>query len=452
MLPARMEEHPKLGSLALAPDATVPSSSTEKTNDALASLRIDRGDESQRRSGWWKWIVALVVMIVGIFGWSQIREGGAKELLGGQSEWVPEIMQNRVEVRLATVVVQKGRSADAVVVATGYLESRRQARIGARASGRIDVVNFEEGDRVKKGQLLAELEHRDLDASLSAATAAVRRAEAAIEEQTILVEQAFVDKNRNEELWSNRSVAKSLLDDARFAYRTAQARRESMQADLELVKAQEQQALQLRENMFIRAPFDGTVISKDAEVGESILPGGMGGGSGRGSVATIADLEHLEIECDVQEAFISRVNESQDAEIAVDAVQHKRYRGAVRKIIPMGDRARATIKVQVTITDADELLFPEMAGTVYFLPAGESEAASDDRPRLFCPASAIDNREEGLQYVWTVDAEKRAVRTSVKASEDRDGRCEIFEGLQGRERVIVNPEDLQQGTPVTVID
>ncbi len=377
--------------------------------------------------------------------------GDSAGLLQGQSQWVPEIMQNRVEVRLASVTVQKGRSADAVVVATGYLESRRQARIGARAAGRINMIFFEEGNRVSKGEILAELDHKDLDASLAAAAASVARAKSALAEQEIAIELALADKDRAEKLWTSRSIAESEYDQARFNYRTAVARKTSMEADIALAEAQKQQAEQLKENMFIRAPFDGTVISKDAEVGESILPGGMGGGSGRGSVATIADLDHLEIECDVQEDFISRVTEGQEADIAVDAVQDKKYHGTVRKIIPMGDRARATIKVQVEINDADELLFPEMAGTVFFLPT-ERELEISDEPRIFCPTTAVDTDDDGNQFVWVTDAERRAQKIVVKAGDDRDGRTEIIEGLTGKERVIVNPQDLQEGAPVTIVE
>ena len=295
----------------------------------------------------WFWIIGLLLLVGGFFGYRYAVNQGLipNDLLGGGSKWVPEIMQNRVEVRLKSVTVQKGRSADAVVVATGYLESRRQAGIGARAAGRIDQVFFEEGNRVTKGEILAELDHKDMDASLAAAAASVARAKAALAEQEITILQAQADRKRVQQLWNSRSISESEYDLARFAYESAVARKNSMEADIVLAEAQHQQAEQLRENMFIRAPFDGTVISKDAEVGESILPGGMGGGSGRGSVATIADLDHLEIECDVQEDFISRVTEGQEADIAIDAVPDKKYHGTVRKIIPMGDRARATIKV-----------------------------------------------------------------------------------------------------------
>ena len=343
-------------------------------------------------------------------------------------------------MRLAAVKVKKGRSADAVVVATGYLGSQRQARIGARAAGRIDVVLFEEGHVVKKDQLLAELDHKDLDASLAAAEASVMRSKALLAEQEIMIEQSKIDWQRSQRLKQTRSISDTEIDRARFAYRSALAKFESMKADIELADAQRQQTLQLRENMFIRAPFDGTVISKDAEVGESIMPGGMGGGSGRGSVATIADLDNLEIECDVQEDFISRVSVNQEAEITVDAVPDKKYHGKVRMIIPMGDRARATIKVKVAIEDADELLFPEMSGTVFFLPKDADQLVSDE-PRVFALNSAIVTDPVGNSIVWIVDEEKRARPVAVEVGERRETESEVLSGLQGRERVIVRPPD-----------
>ena len=418
--------------------------------DALASLRINREPETRGGRSWWKTI--LVLLVLGALGWFGYQYAAQNGMLGEQAQWVPDIMQNRVEVRLESVRVKQGRSADAVVVATGYLESRRQARIGARAAGQVDIVTFEEGDKVKKGAVLAELEHKDLEASLSASKASVNRAKSALAEQTIMIEQARVDNERAQNLWQSRSFSRTEYEQAKFTYRSAIARKQSLEAELALAEAQLRQTEEQRENMFIRAPFDGTVISKDAEVGESIMPGGMGGGSGRGSVATIADLENLEIECDVQEDFISRVSEEQETEIAVDAVQDKKYHGIVRKIIPMGDRARATIKVKVKITDADHLLFPEMAGTVFFLPTMEEQEAVDDEPRMFIPDSAIDSDDDGNTFVWVVNDDKQAEKIDVEVGETKDDQAEIVGGLSGRERVVVRPKELTEGTPVKVID
>lgn len=440
---------------ATAPTQPPTQRSSGPQRDALASLRIQReAPSAARRKGRWIRRVTLLLgcAVAGLAGYWYAFPFGLGEDGGLTSAtWIPEIMQNRVEVRLSPVEVQRGRAADAVVVATGYLQSHRQARIGAQSPGRIDVINFEEGDRVTEGETLAELDHKDLDASLAASTARVARANAALGEQEILIQQAESDKQRAEKLLPANAISEDEYDDARFTHQSAIARLRSLEADLGLAEAQERQAQQLLENMFIRAPFDGTVISKDAEEGESILPGGTGGNSGRGSVATIADLDHLEIECDVQEGYISRVTGGQEVSITVDAVPDKKYHGIVQKIIPMGDRARATIKVRVEITDADELLFPEMSGTVFFLPDEQSPQVEDEL-RMFLPTTAIDSDQDDNEFVWIVDDEKRASRISVTIGEDRNGRTEILSGLSGRERVVVNPEQLQPGTPLKVIE
>ena len=117
----------------------------------------------------------------------------------------------------------------------------------------------------------------------------------------------------------------------------------------------------------------------------------------------------------------------------------------------MGDRARATIKVQVVINDADQLLVPELAGNEYFLPTAQ-ESEISDQPRIFCVSTAVTQDPKGDQFVWVVDPEKRARKISVRTGDDRDGRTEIIEGLTGNERVIVNPQDLQEGAPLKVAE
>ena len=217
---------------------------------------------------------------------------------------------------------------------------------------------------------------------------------------------------------------------------------------MQLAEARVQEAKQLRENMFVRAPFAGTVISRDAELGESIMPGGMGEASGRGSVVTLADLEHLEVDCDVKEDFISRVTQGQTAEVAVDAVPGRRYRGTVRKIIPMGDRARATVKVRVALVDADASLFPEMSCTVYFLSDEAKESAESEVSRVFCPNDAI--QQAGSEsYVWIVAAEDRLRRVVVQLGEKKEDRTEVTLGLQGGEKVVVSaPQEFRDGLAV----
>jgi RND family efflux transporter MFP subunit len=361
-------------------------------------------------------------------------------------DWLtmPEMIQSRLEVRLASVTVETGRSAEALVVATGYIESRRQARIGARAPGRIELVNVEEGSLVETGQVLAVLEHADLEASLAAVNASLLRAKAALDEQEITIAQSQRDFERAERQWKSKTISESEYDEKRFKHDGNVARRASLAAEITLAQARVREAEQMKENMFIKAPFNGTVISKDAEVGESILPGGMGEASGRGSAVTVADLEHLEVECDVKEDYISRVTPGQTAEVAVDAVPKFRYQGRVRKIIPMGDRARATIKVKVEIINVDARLFPNMSSTVYFLPAESESAVESSERRVFCDTEAI-RADDASRFVWIADDQDRIRRQDVKTGSERDKRTEITEGLSGGERVVIAPTGLESG-------
>lgn len=420
------------------------SQETPRPADALSRLRIERPAEQPRGGlGRWLWravAVLLVLMLAaGALAWAQSA--------GWTSQWlaVPDAIRPRTEVRVAAVTVESGRSADAIVRATGYLESRRQAKIGARAPGRIEILKVEEGSRVTQNEVLAVLEHSDLVASLEATRATLARSKSELAEQDVEIARTKADFERVAKLFASKSISETDYDGARFAHQSAVARRDSVLAAIDLATARVQEAERVIENMFIRAPFDGTVISKDAEVGESILPGGLGEASGRGSVVTIADLEHLEVDCDVKEDYIARIEIGQLAEVAVDAVPDHRYQGRVRKIIPMGDRARATIKVKVEILDVDGRLFPEMSSSVFFLPkrgpggetAPETETETTAR-RVFTRTAAI-GRDESGSYVWVVGERDRLARVSVVAGADNDGRTEIVEGLAGGERVVLDP-------------
>lgn len=425
--------------------STVP---LDKPRDALAALRIPRSEPPRRRGSVGCWLRRLVVLLVLL----ALAAGGYVAVSkSSKLQDMVQTLQPKPEVRVGTVSVATGRSGDALVVATGYIESRQQARIGARAPGRIELLQVEEGTRVEAGHILAVLEHKDLEAALAAARATLKQAESQVAEQEVEIARAKVKLDREEKLRAASASALATYDDARFAYQSAVARRDSLATVVLLAAARVQEAEQTNENMVIKAPFAGTVISKDAELGESIMPGGMGEASGRGSVATIADLDHLEVECDVKEDYIGRVKVNQPAEVAVDAVPGRKYVGKVRKIIPMGDRARATIKVKVEIVDADEHLFPEMSSTVFFLPDANEQKNIPER-RIFCPADAV--LADGDQaFVWKLADEQRLQRVNVKVGAKREGQAELLEGLTGGERVVLAPSpNLRDGVQVHVRD
>jgi RND family efflux transporter MFP subunit len=204
------------------------------------------------------------------------------------------------------------------------------------------------------------------------------------------------------------------------------------------------------DNTYIRAPFDGTVLRKDAEVGEVVAPVAAGGGLTRGAVVTMADLETLEVEVDVNEAYIAQVVDDQPTRIVLDAYPAATFAGKVRQIVPTADRQRATVQVKVSITDRDPRILPEMGARVEFL-AIEQAADSAAPMRVFVPAGAV--RTEGASTVVYVVRDGLASRQEIEAGPVSGGRREVRSGLSGGEQVIMNPpRELAEGVRVHVVN
>jgi RND family efflux transporter MFP subunit len=218
------------------------------------------------------------------------------------------------------------------------------------------------------------------------------------------------------------------------------AKLKSLDAAVTLAGARVREAEQVKENMFVRAPFDGTVISKDAELGESIMPGGMGASSGRGSVITLAKLDELEVDTDVKEDYLGQLRKGQPTQIVVDAVPDRRYKGRLREIIPMGDRTRGIVKVKVSVLDPADRLFPELSATVHFLPdqSNEAEANQALEKGVFAPVAAIQEAGD-KHFVWVLE-DSRVRRVDVATQgEPNDGLVRVMGGLSGGELLVVEP-------------
>jgi RND family efflux transporter MFP subunit len=346
----------------------------------------------------------------------------------------------RTEVKTALAELRVPGTTDAVLAAQGYLKSRQQAAIGPEVAGRVAKMYVQEGQEVEEGQVLAELEHADLDVALDVMRADIERTKAELRETETMLAQDDRDFARAEQLYNSRPAGISRADYERTQSKleATRSRRDVQGAQVKSAEARLRETERRRDKTFVRAPFAGTVINKEAEVGETIMPGGMGAASGRGAVVTLADLEHLEVETDVKEDYVGRIRRDQPATISVDAVQDRRYSGSVRTIIPMGDRARGTIKVKVAITDADGRLYPETAATVYFLNEAQQESSTAP-PQVYAPAEAVQKDDDG-HYVWQV-VEERVRRVSVELGETRGGRIQIQRGLKGSEQLVLNPPD-----------
>jgi RND family efflux transporter MFP subunit len=448
---------------------------TRPPNDPLASLRIDRNRARPSGGGWLGKLLALAVVAALAAGgsWAWNEYGGALSM---------------PEVQTALVTVQAQGAEDSVLSAQGYLKSEKQAAIGAKVPGRVLKVYAREGQPVEADEVLAELEHADVDETLAAMQATLEakgasleamrkmltKAKADLVEVEATLEQDESEYTRSEQLFKSKIQTASEFERAEAKLKASRSRRNAMtaavavadsrlteaEAHLRESQARLREADEQRQNLFVRAPFKGIVISKEAEEGESIMPGGMGAASGRGAVVTLADLLHLEVEADVKENYVSRVKKGQLASIAVDAVPNHRFGGRVRTIIPMGDRAKGTVKVKVRL-NVDEVakvndpsaedftLFPEMGATVYFLGEGKAAASGAVVQQVFAPSAAVQTDASG-SFVWQV-VDDQVRRVAVETGETGEGRVLIRRGLKGGERVVVDPpQELREAMRVQV--
>jgi RND family efflux transporter MFP subunit len=414
--------------------------------DDLASLKIERPEWSRapRRSSdrgvgvasVLLWLIPLGLLAgAGAIGYQQYQR-----------------LKPRTEVSVVRVQAMTMGESEKLLSAKGYIKSRHQAMIGAKVPGRVVQMDVEEGSKVKKGDVLAVLEHNDLDAILESRRATVARTESELEEARVGLRDKERKARRESRLMSGNHSSQETLDQANAERDMAAARVKALEAALKLMQASARETEETIRNMHIIAPFDGTVIGREAEVGETITPGGMGGASGRGSVATLADLNRLEVETDVAENHLGLVKTEQPAEITVSAVPGRHYRGRLRQIIPMGDRARGTVKLKVEILDADERLFPELVATVNFLPSQSQAAATTGRTFLFVPRAALVE-DAGRYLAWVVDAKGKIQKRKVEASPSSAELARVDFGLSADEAVVVNPKaNLREGEAVQVAD
>jgi len=280
--------------------------------------------------------------------------------------------------------------------------------------------------------------------------AEVMRAEAGLLESEAQRDQLIRDVRRARDLLSDSLISEQEVEDVSARLDAAEARVDAQAAQVRASKAAVGVAQANLDNTYIRAPFDGTVLRKDAEVGEVVAPVATGGGLTRGAVVTMADMETLEVEVDVNEAYIAQIESGQPAVITLDAYPDTTYRGEVRQIVPTADRRNATVLVKVAIVDRDPRILPEMGTRVDFMQVPDTVAAEPEALRIFVPASAVRD-DQGQPVVWVV-REGRVFRTVVTAGPVSGGRREIRSGLNGGEQVVIaGPAVLQDGAAVRVV-
>jgi RND family efflux transporter MFP subunit len=329
------------------------------------------------------------------------------------------------------------------VTANGYVVARTKASVSAKAAGRLAFLGVSEGSYVHKGEVIARLDNADYQASVSQAQANVASADASVIEATADRDQQLRDANRIKEIRTRTPTLMSEQDletatshaaQAEARFNAAVARKRSAEAALRLAEAS-------NENTIIRAPFTGTVLRKDAEVGEVVAPS-VGGGLTRGAVVTMADLSTLEVEVDVNEAYIGRIASGAKARITLDAYPDTTFRGEVRQVVPTADRQRATVQVKVAIDDHDSRILPEMGAKVDFLEPEKSQvmqSGAPAHPTVRVPAAAVKT-DAGASVVWIV-REGTLTRRPVTTGPVSAGFTEVRSGLNGGEELLVGGVD-----------
>jgi RND family efflux transporter MFP subunit len=376
---------------------------SERPPADLSALRIRREPERARGPRGWLLLGAVIVVLA----------GAAAYFFSGRS-----LRPRKVDLVTASVVTEG--QATTLLTATGYVEAERKADLSPKITSRITELNVTEGSRVKKGDVIARLDHTDLDAQMAEARAAWVNARAELERQRSLHAQGLSPK--------------ASLD-------AAVAQEAATRARVNYVKA-------LLDYTEIRAPFAGVITAKRAFVGEAVSPFGSspsGGGSG-GAIATLVEFSSLYVGADVNESNLDKLAANQPAEITLDAVPDKTYHGRLRQIVPSADRQKATVRVKVAFLDADEKILPDLSARVSF--TSEPTQGRESRSRILVPRSAVAT-VDGRTGVFRV-VEGRAKLVPIETGPEVQGQLEVKSGLQGGESLIAAPEGIRDGDRVRV--
>ncbi len=399
--------------------------------DRLSELKIDRSEQPQEpRRG--LWILAGVVVAAAVVGFM-----------------LRAILNGPIDVTAETVrLTQTGSGASSVLDASGYVVARRQATVSSKIAGKILDVLIEEGMRVEKDQVVARLDASSQNALLALAQAQAGSARAVLVEIQAQLTQAELDLARSEELHRRQLTSNAELDAARANAETLLARLASGRENVVVAQRNIDVSQDQLNNTVIRAPFAGVVVTKNAQPGEMISPISAGGGFTRTGICTIVDMTSLEIEVDVNEAYIQRVQSGQPVDAVLDAYPDWNIPAEVIAIVPTADRQKATVRVRIGFRERDERVLRDMGVKVAFL-GGNGDSAETTQANIYINRDALRSDNEG-NFVWIVrndTVQRRAVSSGPSSSRGQ----QVTSGLSPGDRIIVAEEEpLTNGQTVRV--
>ena len=398
----------------------------------LSKLTIDRGSKSfaPRRKRRWlnKWTIGVLVLAI-VAAAVMMRSASAP-----------------ASVETATVTTAYPTAAITVLNATGRVSAWRKAAVSTKATGRLEWLGVQEGTRVKQGEVIARLENLDVSASRDSALATTAAARANLEQGEAEWRDAESSYKRSQDLFSKKFISESTLDTARARSEKAKAAVSSLKAAIGVAEANARQAGVAVEQTLIRAPFDGVVLTKNANVGDIITPFSSATDS-KGAVVNMADMETLEVEADVSEASLSKVKVGMPTEIQLDAYPDVRLLGEVSRVVPTVDRTKATLLVKVKFVEKDARVLPDMSSKVAFLSRAprpeERKAVVAVRPE------AVVTRD-GRSVVYLI-GEKSVVKEVAVGKPEKLGDLVQVTGVKAGDKVVLSPpERVKDGASVAL--
>lgn len=399
-------------------------------DELLSQLRIDRdqpASESKKRL----WIgigVAVLAVALGI-------------------HYFYEPAPIKVQVEMARMAVPDS-SAARVLDATGYVVARRISTVSSKVTGRVAEIFIEEGQQVEKDQIVARLDDSNMAKSVELSKAELRSAKTLVTETQARLTEAKLTLERNTELAKRQLVSAATLDKARADFESLRAQLAAREADVQVSEKRLALQLQNLEDLTLRAPFSGVVISKDSQPGEMISPISAGGGFTRTGICTLVDMASLEIEVDVNESYIQRVRVDQHVQAVLEAYPEWKIPAKVIAIIPAADRQKATVKVRIGFQQMDSRILPDMGVKVAFLNA---EPAAEEKPKeplgVRVPISAVRNDGEDKFIFVVKDGVAELRKVTLNASYGND--IYIGSGLRpGEDFVVEVTPELKDGARV----
>ena len=406
------------------------STSANAARPDLGALRIDKDKRQERKTGKIFGIILAAILVMALVAGATFYSRNSAPV---------------VEVAAAQKAGNAGPTA--LLNASGYVTPRRRATIAAKITGRVIGVYFDEGVHVKEGQILAKLDDSDVKRALDSAVADRNSTKAQIADYEVQLKNAELLVHRSKELQAAGVQSQEIVDNAVTSADSLRAKIALTKEQVAAAESRINEAQQAVDNTVIRAPFEGIVVSKDAQVGEMVSPISAGGGFTRTGIATIVDMNSNEIEVDVNEAYIARVVPEQRVTAVLDAYPDWQIPSKVRTVIPTADRQKATVKVRISFIKLDPKILPDMGVKVTFLGDEPKKQAGAVEPVATVPTAALRD-DNGSKIVYIVK-DNKLERRAVKPGNPRGSDTEIFAGLTPGDLVVTKgPPDLHDGESI----